>query len=207
MNRERLIRLFAERGEIAATTALPGSDEVLIGVVELNLDHLPPSPLRQAAVLIPLIDRSEGLHVILTRRRDDLPHHAGQISFPGGTAEPGDSSPAETALREAEEEIGLHRSKVELIGRLGDFVTKSGFRIAPFVGLVEAPVDLTPCPHEVAEVFEVPLSFLLDRANHQLIERKDNVNPKTYAMPYGDYYIWGVTAGIIVNLAELVTPP
>ena len=207
MDRERLIRLFNERGEQTATTVIPGTDEVLLGTVELNLEQMPRLPLRPASVLMALVDRPEGLSVLLTRRRDDLAHHAGQVSFPGGRAEPTDKSPLDTALRETEEEIGLDRSRIEIIGRLGDYVTKSGFKIAPFVGLVEPPFELTPCPHEVAEVFEVPLSFILDTANHRLIERKNSVNLKTYEMTHGAYRIWGITAAMIVSFVELVGRP
>ena len=207
MDRERLIRLFNERGELTATTVIPGTTEVLLGTVELNLEQMPRLPLRPAAVLMALVDRREGLSVLLTRRRDDLAHHAGQVSFPGGMAEPGDKSPLDTALRETEEEIGLDRSRIEIVGRLGDYVTKSGFKIAPFVGLVEPPFELTPCPHEVAEVFEVPLSFLLDTGNHRLIERKNSVNLRTYEMTHGAYRIWGITAAMIVSFCELVDRP
>jgi 8-oxo-dGTP pyrophosphatase MutT (NUDIX family) len=207
MDRERLIRLFNERGELTATTVIPGTDEVLLGTVELNFEQMPRLPLRPASVLMALVDRPEGLSVLLTRRRDDLAHHAGQVSFPGGTAEPTDKSALDTALRETEEEIGLDRSRIEIIGRLGDYVTKSGFKIAPFVGLVEPPFELTPCPREVAEVFEVPLSFLLDTENHRLIERKNSVNAKTYEMTHGTYRIWGITAAMIVSFVELVGRP
>lgn len=204
MTRNDLITLFKGMVEETATTVVPQTGEILRGRIELNLDKLSGKPLRPASVLIGLVNRPEGMTLLLTKRRDDLAHHAGQISFPGGMAEPGDSSPEETALRETEEEIGLHRRHIEIVGRLDDYVTGSGFKIAPFIALIEPPFEITPCPREVAEVFEVPLSFLADPLNHKIVERKNSINRTTYAMPYGNHYIWGVTAGMIVSLSKLV---
>ena len=163
----------------------------------------PPLRLRRAAVLVPLVERPDGLHVLLTRRTDHLSSHAGQISFPGGRAEELDSSPIETALREAEEEIGLHRRHVEIIGVLPEHVTISAYRVTPVVAIVTPPFDLSADPGEVAEIFEVPLSFLMSGANH---ERRSLVLPEGqgkrsfYAMPYQGYFIWGATAAMLRNL-------
>ncbi len=161
--------------------------------------------LRAAAVLVPLVDRPEGLCVLLTLRDASLPHHAGQISFPGGRIEDGDASAAETALRETEEEIGLPRESVEIIGRLDDYITGTGFLVAPIVGLVRPPYTLKPDPAEVAGIFEVPLAFFLDPANHRQESRIFNgVERRFYAMPYGDKYIWGATAAMLMNLYDLL---
>lgn len=161
--------------------------------------------LRAAAVLVPLVDRPEGMSVLLTLRNSSLPHHAGQISFPGGRIEPGDASAAETALRETEEEIGLPRASVEIIGRLDDYITGTGFLVAPIVGLIRPPYALNLDPCEVESVFEVPLAFFLDPANHRRESRVFNgVERRFYAMPYGDKYIWGATAAMLMNLYDLL---
>ncbi|MGV7210400.1 CoA pyrophosphatase [Oxalobacteraceae bacterium A2-2] len=156
-----------------------------------------------AAVLIPLVARPEGLAVLLTQRTADLSSHPGQISFPGGRAEESDDGPVDTALRETEEEIGLARARVEILGTLPDYLTGTGYLVTPVVGLVAPPFELVAEPGEVAEVFEVPLSFLMDGQNHlrqSFILPASGVRRRFYAMPYGRYYIWGVTAGILRNL-------
>ena len=144
-------------------------------------------------------------YVLLTRRTDHLQDHAGQISFPGGRVEPGDADALATALREAEEEVGLARALVTPIGRLDTYVTRTGFEVTPVVGLVAPPPALAPDPFEVAEVFEVPLAFILDPASRQrhsrLYARKTRY---FYVFPWRDYYIWGATAGMLVNLAEVL---
>ena len=160
-------------------------------------------PLVPAAVLFPIIMHDGSPSVLLTQRTDDLKHHPGQISFPGGRVEVGDFSPADTALREAWEEIGLPASRVEVLGYLPDYRTGTGYRITPVVGLVSPPFALNPDPGEVAEAFEVPLSFLLDTANHREYEREYQGQLRRYfAMPYDRYFIWGATAGIIVSLTQ-----
>jgi 8-oxo-dGTP pyrophosphatase MutT (NUDIX family) len=158
--------------------------------------------LRRAAVLVPLVMRPEGVSVLLTRRTEHLSSHAGQISFPGGGAEELDSSPIETALREAEEEIGLHRRHVEIIGVLPEHVTISAFRVTPVVALVEPPFTLLADPGEVAEVFEVPLAWLMDGMHHQrrTLDLPEGVRRSFYAMPYEQYFIWGATAAMLRNL-------
>lgn len=163
--------------------------------------------LRRAAVLVPLVRRPEGLTVLLTQRTAHLSAHAGQVSFPGGSAEEGDSSPIETALRESEEEIGLQRRHVEIIGVLPDHATASKFLVTPVIALVTPPFELRADPGEVAEIFEVPLSFLMDGMNHQRMsfELPDGGGRRSfYAMPYERFFIWGATAGMLRNLFHLL---
>lgn len=168
------------------------------------MDARPQTP---AAVLVPLVARPGGLTVLLTQRTAHLKNHAGQISFPGGRSEDHDDGPIATALRESHEEIGLDAALVDVLGRIDDYVTVTNFRVTPVVGLVMPPFELAPDPFEVAEVFEVPLSFILDRSNHQ--RHTYNVKGRTrayWAMPWHDRYIWGATAGMLVNLAEVLEP-
>ncbi|MEK0428852.1 MAG: hypothetical protein RL001_1379 [Pseudomonadota bacterium] len=156
-----------------------------------------------ASVLVPLVARADELRLLLTQRTAHLNDHAGQISFPGGRVDPEDEDAIATALRETEEEIGLHRRHVEVIGVLPEYVTGTGFRVTPVVALVHPPFELTADEFEVAEIFEVPMSFLMDGANHQ---RRSAVLPSRpgrrsfYAMPFGDYFIWGATAAMLRNL-------
>lgn len=157
--------------------------------------------LRDAAVLVPLIERDGGLHVLLTRRSEALPSHAGQVSFPGGRVQDEDGGFAETALRETEEEVGLARSFVTIAGFFEPYETGTGFAIQPVVGFVRPGFDLKPDPGEVAEAFDVPFDFLMDSANHQLHHAVWQGRKRSYyAMPYGRHYIWGATAGMLVAL-------
>jgi len=157
----------------------------------------------RAAVLVPLIERSDGWSVVLTLRSADLADHAGQISLPGGRIDPEDADAHAAALREAEEEIGLARDYVEIAGRLDTWLTGTGFDVTPVVGLVRPPPPYRPDPVEVAEVFEVPLDFILDKRNHQWRSRELQGQKRYFwAIPYLHRNIWGVTAGILVNLAE-----
>lgn len=182
--------------------------ETVRGDHDLNPDYYEaglPESLREAAVLVPLVDRAEGLTVIFTQRTAHLSAHAGQISFPGGRREPTDAAPEDTALRETEEEIGLPRGRIEILGRLDTYVTRTGFRVTPVVGLVRPPFDLDPDPTEVQEVFEVPLSFILDPANPQRHSREFLGRERYfYAFPYEHRYIWGATAGMLVNLRDVL---
>ena len=164
---------------------------------------------RPAAVLVPLVlreNRKNSLTVLFTRRTDHLHHHPGQISFPGGGMEEDDSSAEETAVREAEEEIGLAPERIELIGRLPDYLTGTGFRVTPVVGLLHPPIKLKLDGFEVAEAFEVPLAHFLDPANHQRHNIRINGGEmrQFHAMPYGDYFIWGATAGMLMALYHLL---
>ena len=159
----------------------------------------------QAAVLIPLVLQEEGLSVLLTQRTNHLRDHAGQISFPGGRMDPDDIDPNHTALRESEEEIGLDRSRVEIIGHLPQYLTVSGYSVTPVVGLVQAQAEYPLDEFEVADVFEVPLRFLMDPANHQVrVWQSEQGGRRFYAMPYENRFIWGATAGMLRNLYHLL---
>ncbi len=173
---------------------------------DLNPGMTPPSTaLRPAAVLVPLVDRAEGMSVLLTQRTEHLSAHAGQIAFPGGRLEPEDPDAIAAALRETEEEIGLPREHVTLIGRLDTYVTGTGFEITPIVGIVSTPFTLTVDPFEVADVFEVPLPFVLDTSNHRRTERIFEERRRVFfVLPYQNRNIWGATAGMLVNLAEVL---
>lgn len=159
----------------------------------------------EAAVLVPLVRRAHAINVLLTQRTAHLVDHAGQISFPGGRAEASDASREETALRETEEEIGLRRGQVALLGRLPDYEIPSGFRITPVVGWVEPPFDLKPDPFEVEAVFEAPLEYFLDPANYQRREYRFRSRHRHYlAIPFEGRYIWGATAGMLYSLCRML---
>ncbi len=166
----------------------------------------PSEELRPAAVLVPVVRREAGLTILLTQRTDHLYDHAGQISFPGGRTEAHDDSPAATALRETFEEIGLPHSHVEVLGLLPEYTTVTGYRVTPVVGLVSSPPTLSLDAFEVAEAFEVPLKFFLDPGNHQRNTLQYQGRTRYYyAMPYEQRYIWGATAGMLMNLYALLT--
>jgi len=159
----------------------------------------------QAAVLIPLVVKAEGLFVLLTQRTNHLHDHAGQISFPGGRMDAQDRSASDTALRESEEEIGLRRDHVEIIGNLPEYLTVSGYKVTPVVALVKPQAEYILDAFEVADIFEVPLSFLMDPANHQVrIWQSEQGSRRFYAMPYENRFIWGATAGMLRNLYHLL---
>jgi len=160
---------------------------------------------RDAAVLVPVVARDPEATVILTERMPHLSAHAGQIAFPGGKIDADDVGPAAAALREAEEEIGLDRSRIEIVGYLDPYLSRTGYRIVPVVGRIEPGYSLKINRGEVANVFEVPLAFLLDPANHRRASRAFLGRERYfYEMPFGEHYIWGVTAGIIRALYEQV---
>ncbi len=162
------------------------------------------SATKPAAVLVPIVDRTRPT-VLLTQRTAELASHAGQIAFPGGSIDLDDESPVAAALREAEEEVGLPPMLVEPIGYLDLYLTFSGFRILPTVARVKPDFSLALNPSEVTEAFEVPLDFLMQPANHQRKTRDwKGITREYYAMPYGERYIWGITAGILRNLYERV---
>ncbi|KZC98303.1 CoA pyrophosphatase [Oceanibaculum pacificum] len=186
------------RGGIDHTGLMMGDGDMSPGL------EMPP-PGRPAAVLVPLVDRAEGMSVLLTKRTDHLQHHPGQISFPGGRMEECDTDPVSCALRETEEETGIDRSYVEVLGRMDAYRTRTGFSVTPVIGLLTPPFDTRPDPFEVAEIFEVPLSFVVDPVNHEVHSReKDGVKRSFYVLPYRDYYIWGATAAMLVNLSSIL---
>lgn len=183
---------------VASQIAAPATGDDMADLVQ--------PPLMPAAVLVPFVlGRAPG--VLLTKRTAHLSAHAGQVSFPGGRIDPGDASPEAAALREAEEEIGLHPSRVEIAGRLDDYVTGTGYRITPVLGLLPPGValdmlELRPSAHEVDAVFELPLAVLLDPDAPQ--RRRAHFRGRWrefWVWPHPEHYIWGATAGILVNLA------
>ncbi len=166
---------------------------------------------RDAAVLVPIVAHTSGTTVLLTQRTWHLRHHSGQVAFPGGRIESGDPSPVEAALREAYEEVGLEASRVEVIGCLPEYLTGTGFRVTPVVGLVAPGFDLRPDPSEVEQVFEVPLAFLMDPRHHQRRRVSMDAGERHFfAMPYrppgaaDDHFIWGATAAMLRNLYRLL---
>ena len=159
---------------------------------------------RPAAVLVGVVDRPQP-SVLLTLRTGELASHPGQIAFPGGKIDPHDASPLAAAVREANEEIGLDAGLLDPIGYLDLYLTFSGFRILPVVAYIDPDYALTVNPGEVADAFEVPLEFLMTPGNHQRLKRDWNgIERQYYAMPFGERYIWGVTAGILRNLYERI---
>jgi 8-oxo-dGTP pyrophosphatase MutT (NUDIX family) len=169
------------------------------------LQYFPVDPI-PAAVLIPLVERGTELTVLLTQRATQLKNHAGQISFPGGRIEPEDVSPLEAALREAQEEIGLDPQLVSVAGFLPDHIVISGFRVTPVVGFVQPGFELTLDAAEVADTFEVPLSYVFQPSNHRT--RRRRIGPgeaeiELCDIPYGDRNIWGATAGMLVTLYRI----
>lgn len=194
-------RPLAEAGAMAAGDAHGRSD------FDLNPDLLstpaPQGGLRPAGVLIGVVVREPGATVILTLRAEHLTTHGGQIAFPGGRVDPGDASIVETALREAREEIGLDAGCVRPIGLLDAYRTRTGFRIVPVLSLISPAFTAQADEREVADVFEVPLAFLMSVGNHQQHSREWQGQLRHfYAMPYGDRYIWGATAGILRMMYE-----
>ena len=169
---------------------------------DLNPDSARPvKALRPAAVLIPIVARPEGASVLLTRRADTLARHTGQIAFPGGRLDPGETA-VQAALREADEEVALNPASVEVMGLSDAYETGTGFLVTPVIGWLNAPPLVTPSPDEVAEVFETPWDFLMDAANHRrdFYDMDEGLRRWFWAMPWGERYIWGVTAGILKAL-------
>jgi 8-oxo-dGTP pyrophosphatase MutT (NUDIX family) len=162
-----------------------------------------PHALRPAAVLVGLIEREEGLTVLLTRRSDTMRSHTGQIAFPGGRCDPGET-PWQTALREAQEEVGLDPKFVTLSGLLHGYQTVTGFHVTPVVGFIDPAAEFVASPEEVADVFETPFEFLMDPGNHQRQHRETPSGERRnfYAMPWNDRFIWGATAGMLRALYE-----
>ena len=182
---------------------LPHGDE--LGDHDLNPSLPRASPRRPAAVLVPIVERPEGPTVLLTRRTDHLHDHPGQISFPGGRLDDTDAGPIDAALRETAEEIGLGRDFVELAGLLDGYETVTGYGVTPVVGFIRPGFVLALDTFEVAEAFEVPLAFFLDEASRQVHSRmRDGRRRHYYAFEYANRYVWGATAGMLVNLQQRI---
>lgn len=201
-------RALPSRTEIAARLATHPPLESLLTADDLEKQQLAASrELRPAAVLLLVVNRAEPT-VVFTQRTAHLSDHAGQISFPGGRCDEGDCTPERTALREAREEIGLEAERVELLGRLPEYRTSTGFSVTPVVGWAEPPVSYRPDPNEVDEVFEVPLAFLLDSRNHRYESAFFRGRIRKYwAMPFGERFIWGATAGMLVTFQRILAAP
>ena len=199
MMRTRLVKNFTNRrSKIEISAALSMESKIYF--------QKPVEDLAQAAVLVPIVDHADGLTVLLTQRGAFLKDHPGQISFPGGRSEETDDDSTATALRESEEEIGLNPNQVQILGNLDVCLTGTGFRIVPVVGLITPPLNLRLRTFEVADAFEIPFSLVLDAENY----RRDHVvtdsgqHREFYVLDYGDHYIWGATARMLVNLRELM---
>ncbi|WP_419829507.1 CoA pyrophosphatase [Methylobacterium sp.] len=168
---------------------------------------IPPPPHRRAAVLVPVVFRTDGLRLVLTQRAANLRDHSGQVALPGGKIDPADPGPADAALREAHEEIGLAPDSVRLLGYLDPYLSGTGFLVTPVIGVVPADAAFTPNPSEVADVFEVPMPVLMDRDRYVLQARVwQGRTRRYYALTFEDRLIWGVTAGILNNLRERLYP-
>lgn len=187
--------------------ALAREDGVETSDFDLNPDAVMPEGrvLRSAGVLAPIVQRDDGLHLLLTKRSSALKHHPGQIAFPGGKQDPGDKDAVDAALREAEEEIGLPRDLVDILGTMPTHETVTGFNVTPVFAFVRDEFEIRPEPGEVDEVFAVPLSHLLDRSNYLVESRRWRGTRRHYfVVPYGPYYIWGATARMLRAWTERI---
>ena len=161
--------------------------------------------VRAAAVLVPMVARDTGVNLLFTQRTEHLTSHPGQISFPGGRVEAADRGREDTALRETEEEIGLSRERVRVLGTLPEYCLQTGFHITPVVGWIEGAFDTRPDPYEVADIFEVPLTHFLDASRYQRLQYHFNGRHRHYvAIPYEGRYIWGATAGMLLSMARVL---
>ena len=208
-----LLADFLARAASGLMTEPPGPDDPTSnprGDHSLDPDGsavIPPPPHRRAAVLAPVILRAGGPSLVLTERAANLRDHSGQVALPGGKIDPSDPGPADAALREAHEEIGLPPAAVRLLGYLDPYLSGTGFLVTPVIGLVASDATFHPNPMEVAEVFEVPLAVLMDRERYRLRSRAWQGRTRWfYALTFGDRLIWGVTAGILNNLRERLYP-
>jgi len=188
-------------------TAYNPNTDIVWGDQNLNPGMGPVGHLISAAVLVPLVLHDD-ITALFTQRAKRMTKHSGQISFPGGQVDDEDINAEATALRETEEEVGVNSTYIEVIGRLDTYVIRTGFLVTPVVGFLKPPFVITPDDHEVDEVFEIPLSFLMDHNNHQHHKRELNgQNRDYYAIPYEDRYIWGATAGMLMNLHDILMAP
>lgn len=196
------------RAEIVSRLAAsPPIEELLTADDIERLHYNAQQPLKPAAVLLLVVNHPGDPTVLFTQRTAHLADHAGQISFPGGRSDEGDESPEHTALREAEEEVGIPSDRIEILGRLPQYHTSTGYQVTPVVGWAEPPLTYRPDPHEVADVFEVPLAFLLDAGNHRYESAFYKGRMRKYwAMPYGERFIWGATAGMLVTFHRILIP-
>ena len=195
-----------DRATIAARLAACPPVAQLMTADDLEKQQLAcAEPGRPAAVLLLVVNHPRAPAVVFTQRTAHLADHAGQISFPGGRCDAEDCSPEDTALREAEEEIGIAPDRVAILGRLPEYRTSTGYAVTPVVGWAEPPLEYRPDPHEVEDVFEVPLAFLLDAANHRYESAFHRGRLRKYwAMPFGERYIWGATAGMLVTFHRIL---
>jgi 8-oxo-dGTP pyrophosphatase MutT (NUDIX family) len=196
------------RADIVSRLAASPPIEDLLTADDLERQHeIAKGGSKPAAVLLLVVNHPGDPTVVFTQRTAHLADHAGQISFPGGRVEEGDRTPEHTALREAEEEVGIPGDRVEILGRLPEYHTGTGYRVTPIVGWAEPPLTYRPDPHEVADIFEVPLAFLLDAGNHRYESAFFKGRMRKYwAVPYGERFIWGATAGMLVAFHRILIP-
>jgi len=206
-------RFALTRADIVARLSKTALEDDPGGVHLATIDRDWPTGLQQrltanlmpAGVLIPIIDRPDGLAILLTRRSADLKHHAGQVSFPGGRMEPQDQDIRQTALRETDEEVGIHPDQVQVIGYLPTMPTITGFAVTPVVGLLGDDVTLEVDPNEVERAFEVPLQFLMDPNNQHLSMREfEGVKMQLAEFHYEGEKIWGATASMVIALRQFL---
>ena len=201
--REKIRKCLTGLDEIVSPDS--HNSEIHVGDFELNPSLKYPDKPSPAAVLVPLVEHENGLTVLLTKRTDHLNDHAGQISFPGGRMEAADSGPVDTALRETREEVGMDPDYVQVAGCLDHYETGTGYLVLPVVGFVRPGFQLVLDEFEVADAFEVPLSFLLDANNHRTaIHRVRDMDLSFHAIEYENRYIWGATAGMIMNFYQRI---
>jgi 8-oxo-dGTP pyrophosphatase MutT (NUDIX family) len=192
---------------VSRLASSPPLEELLTGDDLEKQQQNSQGPLKPAAVLLLVVNHPGDPTVVFTQRTAHLADHAGQISFPGGRSDAGDSTPERTALREAEEEVGIAPERIEILGRLPEYHTSTGYAVTPIVGWAEPPLTFRPDPHEVADVFEVPLAFLLDAGNHRYESAFYKGRMRKYwAMPFGERFIWGATAGMLVTFHRILIP-
>ncbi len=202
---DEIVRRVRERStRLASGLPVPplpvGSDFSLNGIVPA------PEKYRPASVLVPIVARTPDITILLTQRTEDMPSHAGQVAFPGGRRHESDADDVATALRETEEEVGIGQDFIEVIGSYDHYQTGTGYEITPIVGIVTPGFTVRADPREVAAVFEVPLDHFLDERNHRIDSRMAQGRERRfYAMPYGQRYIWGATAGMLKNLQFILT--